>query len=126
MNYYVFRHHERPDLPYGQFWYALLYSLMQNLFLKFHFLNWIHGLNLNYRYFRILSLSLLIRYWSLIFLNLSWKIFRHREKLHLPYGQSSYVLPYSWKQNLFSKFHFQNLKKTFLFLMSQIRSLNQT
>jgi len=130
MNYYVFRqilislilkifrHHGKPGLPYGQFSYVLPYSWKQNLFLKFHFLSWSHDLNLNY-YFLILSLILLNHCWILIFLILT--IFLH-EKPHLPYGQFSYVLPYSWKQNLFLKFRFRNLKKIFLFLMSQIWS----
>jgi hypothetical protein len=136
MNYYVFLQilifqilktvllHERPGHPYGQFSYVQLCSWMQNLFSMFRFLNLTHGLNLNYCYFLILSWNLLSLCWSLIFLNLNWKIFRRCEMLHLPYGQFWYVPPYSLRQSLFLKFRFLNRKKIFLFPKNQNLSLS--
>jgi len=126
LNRRIFRHHEKLVLPYGQSWYARPYSWMQNLFLKFRFLNFLsRNHDLIHRRFLILSLNLLNYRLSLIFLNWNWKICRHRGKLLLPYGRFWYAQPYSWMQNLFLKFRFLNLKKIFLFLMSLILNQNR-
>ncbi len=116
----IFRLRGKPGLPFWLFLYAQIYSLQQILFLNF--LNWSWSSSLLF-----LSCYCCFLIWmNLLFLNwsLSLKIYLHHEKPGLPFWLFLYAQLYSWKRNLFLKYHLLMMTCLGLLIWSRNQNLN--